>query len=93
MPLSPKQQKFLANNQNALLQSTKQREAQALQQRTNRRIEALHERDREKNQRALLKKQRDFFLNVICVIILAFIAVLLLFQRRHLNHLKDNNLF
>ncbi len=93
MPLSPKQKQFLANNQNALLHSTRQREAYALQQRTKQRIEELHEQDREKKQRALLKEQRDFFLNVVCTTILAFIAAFLVFQRRYLNHLKDNNLF
>ena len=104
MPLSPKEKRFLASNQNALLRSTRQQEARALQLRTKQRIEALHEQDREKKrtallkeqhvvQRALLKEQRDYFLKVICTIILAFCAATLFLQHRHLNHLKDNNLF
>ena len=82
----------------------KEARTQALLLRTKQRIEALHEQDREKRQRALLeeqravqrallKEQRDYFLNVICVIILAFCAVILFVQRFHLSYLKDNNLF
>ncbi len=104
MPLSPKEEKFLASNRNALLQSTRQQEARGLQLRTKQRIEALHEQDRERNRRALLKEQRvvqrallkeqsDHFLKVICTIILAFSAAILFLQHRHLNHLKDNNSF
>ncbi len=104
MPLSPKERKCLANNQSALLQFTRKQEAQALLLRTKQRIEALHEQDREKRQRALLeeqpvvqrallKEQRDYFLNVICIIILAFCAAILFFQHFHLSYLKDNNLF
>ncbi len=104
MPLSPKERKCLANNQSALLQFTRKQEARGLQFRTKHRIEALHEQDRERKrralleeqrvvQRALLKEQRDYFLKVICTIILVFSAAILFFQHRHLSHLKDNNLF
>ncbi len=102
MPLSPKEEKCLANNQSALLRYTRQQEARGLQLRT---IEALHEQDRERKrrallqeqrvvQRALLKEQRDYFLKVVCtIIILAFCAVILFLQHRQLKYLKDNNLF
>jgi hypothetical protein len=81
MPLSPKEEKFLANNRNALLQSTRQQEVRGLQLRTKQRVEALYEQERERNrraflkeqrivQRALLKEQSDYFLIVICIIIL-----------------------
>ena len=104
MPLSPKERKCLANNQSALLQFTRKQEAQALLLRTKQRIEALHEQDREKRQRALLeeqravqrallKEQRDYFLKVICTIILAFCAAILYLQHSYLNHPKIDNLF
>jgi Flp pilus assembly protein TadB len=104
MPLSPKEEKFLASNRNALLQSTRQQEVRGLQLRTKQRIEALYEQERERNRRALLKEQRivqrallkeqsDYFLIVICIIILAFSAAVLFLQHCYLNHLKDNNSF
>jgi hypothetical protein len=102
--LSSKEEKFLASNRNALLQSTRQQEVRWLQLRTKKRIEALHEQDRERNRRALLKEQRvvqrallkeqsDYVLKVICIIILAFSAATLFLQHCYLNHLKDNNSF
>ncbi len=104
MPLSPKEEKFLASNRNALLQSKRQQEVRALQLRTKQRIEALYEQERERNRRALLKEQRivqrallkeqsDYFLRVICIIILAFSAAVLFLQHCYLNCLKDNNSF
>jgi hypothetical protein len=104
MPLSPKEKKFLASNRNALLQSTRQQEVRGLQLRTKKRIEALYEQERERNRRALLKEKRivqralfkeqsDYFLIVICIIVLAFSAAVLLLQHCYLNRLKDNNSF
>jgi hypothetical protein len=88
MPVSPKEEKCLANNQSTLLRYTRQQVARDLQIRTKQRTEALHEEDRERKrralleeqrvvQRALLKEQRDYFLKVICTIILAFCAAIL----------------
>ena len=104
MPLSPKEQKCLANNQSTLLRNTRQQVTRDLQIRTKQRTEALYEEDREKKrralleeqrvvQRALLKEQRDYFLKVICTIILAFCAAILYLQHRYLNHPKVDNLF
>ncbi len=104
MPLSPKEEKFLGNNRNALLQSTRQQKVRGLQLRTKQRIEALYEQEREKNRRAFLKEQRiiqralpkeqsDYFLIVISIIVLAFSAAVLCLQHCYLNHLKDNNSF
>jgi hypothetical protein len=59
MPLSPKEKKFLANNQNPLVCYTRQQEARRLQLRTKRRIEATHAQDREKNRKTLLKEQQE----------------------------------
>ena len=104
MPLSPKQQKCLANHQSTLLQYTRQREARGLQLRTKQRVEAVHEEDRERKrrailkeqrvvQRALLKEQRNYFLKIIGAIILAFSAAIVFLQHLHQNHIKDDNLF
>ena len=59
MPLSPKEQKFLVNNQNPLVCYARQQEVRRLQLRTKRRIEAIHAQDREKNRKTLLKEQQD----------------------------------
>ena len=104
MPLSPKQQKCLANHQSTLLQYTRQREARRLRLRTKQRIEAIHEEDRERKrrailkeqravQKALLKEQRNYFLTIIGTIILAFSATIVFLQHLQQSHIKDDNLF
>ncbi len=59
MPLSPKEKKFLANNQNPLVRYTRHQEARRLQLRTEQRIEAIHAQDRKKNRKTLLKEQQE----------------------------------
>ena len=59
MPLSPREQKFLANNQNPLVRYTRHQETRRLQLRTDQRIEAIHAQEREKNRKTLLKEQQE----------------------------------
>jgi len=67
------------------VQSVKQQEAAAYVTRLNQRLQALQQQQVNREHRAALREQRNFFLAIICVIILIAIAILLFVQHLSLN--------
>jgi hypothetical protein len=86
MPLSPQQRRFLYTHNHPSVQGVKQREAAAYAVRlNNERIQVLQQQQVARDHRASLREQRNFFLAIICAIILGAIAILLLLQHISLN--------
>ncbi len=86
MPLSPQQRRFLYTHNHPTVQSVKQREAAAYVVRLNERIQVLLQQQQvARDHRASLREQRNFFLAIICAIILVAIAILLFLQHILLN--------
>ena len=85
MPLSPQQRRFLYTHNHPTVQSVKQQEAATYVDRLNQRLQALQQQQVSREHRAALREQRDFFLVIICVIILIAIAILLFAQHLSLN--------
>jgi hypothetical protein len=85
MPLSPQQRRFLYTHNHPTVQSVKQREAAAYVVRLNERIQVLQQEQVARDHRASLREQRNFFLAIICAIILVAIAILLFLQHISLN--------
>ena len=85
MPLSPQQRRFLYTHNHPLVQSVKQQEAATYVDRLNQRLQALQQQQVSREHRAALREQRDFFLVIICAIILIAIAILLFVQHLSLN--------
>jgi hypothetical protein len=85
MPLSPQQRRFLYTHNHPSVQSVKQQEAAAYVVRLNQRIQALQQQQVSRDHRAALREQRNFFLAIICAIILVAIAILLCVQHVSLN--------
>jgi hypothetical protein len=71
-----------------MVQSEKQREAAAYVVRLNERIQVLQQQQVARDHRASLREQRNFFLAIICAIILVAIAILLFLQHISLNQAK-----
>jgi CHASE3 domain sensor protein len=67
------------------VQSVKQQEAAAYVARLNQRLQALQQQQVNREHRAALREQRNFFLAIICSIILIVIAILLFVQHLSLN--------
>jgi hypothetical protein len=67
------------------VQGVKQREAAAYVTRLNERIQVLQQQQVARDHRASLREQRNFFLAIICAIILSAIAILLFLQHLSLN--------
>jgi CHASE3 domain sensor protein len=67
------------------VQSVKQQEAAAYVARLNQRLQALQQQQVSREHRAALREQRNFFLAIICTIILIAIAILLFVQHLSLN--------
>ncbi len=67
------------------MQSVKQQEAAAYVNRLNQRLQALQQQQVSRDRRAALREQRNFFLAIICAIILIAIAILLFVQHLSLN--------
>jgi predicted neutral ceramidase superfamily lipid hydrolase len=67
------------------VQSVKQREAAAYVVRLNEHIQVLQQQQVARDHRASLREQRNFFLAIICAIILVAIAILLFLQHISLN--------
>jgi hypothetical protein len=85
MPLSPQQRRFLYTHNHPSVQSVKQREAAAYVVRLNERIRVIQQQQVARDHRAALREQRNFFLAIICAIILVAIAILLFLQHLSLN--------
>ena len=85
MPLSPQQRRFLYTHNHPSVQSVKQQEAAAYVARLNQRLQALQQQQVNREHRAALREQRNFFLAIICGIILIAIAILLFVQHLSLN--------
>ena len=85
MPLSPQQRRFLYTHNHPTVQSVKQQEAATYVDRLNQRLQALQQQQVSREHRAALREQRDFFLVIICAIILIAIAILLFVQHLSLN--------
>jgi hypothetical protein len=66
------------------VQSVKQRESAAYITRLNNRVQPLQEQQVARDHRASLREQRNFFLAIICAIVLIDIAILLFVQ--HTSH-------
>jgi hypothetical protein len=80
MLLSPQQRRFLYTHNHPSVQSVKQQEAAAYVVRLNQRIQLLQQQQVARDHRASLREQRNFFLAIICAIILVAIAILLFLQ-------------
>jgi hypothetical protein len=85
MPLSPQQRRFLYTHNHPSVQSVKQQEAAAYVVKLNQRIQALQQQQVARDHRAALREQRNFFLAIICAIVLVAIAILLFLQHISLN--------
>ena len=85
MPLSPQQRRFLYTHNHPTVQSVKQQEAATYVDRLNQRLQALQQQQVSREHRAALREQRDFFLVIICAIILIAVAILLFVQHLSLN--------
>ncbi len=59
------------------MQSVKQQEAAAYVDRLNQRLQAVQQQQVSREHRAALRERRNFFLAIICAIILVAIAILL----------------
>jgi CHASE3 domain sensor protein len=85
MPLSPQQRRFLYTHNHPSVLSVKQQETAAYVDRLNQRLQALQQQQISREHRAALREQRNFYLAIICVIILVAIAILLFVQHVSLN--------
>ena len=90
MPLSPQQKRFLHTHNHPKVRGVKQQQAAAYVARLNDRIQALQEQQVARDHRAALREQRNFYLTVICAIILTGIASFLILQQISLKQAKKN---
>jgi hypothetical protein len=68
-----------------VVQSVKQREAEAYVARLSERLQVLQQQQVARDHRASLREQRNFFLAIICAIVLSTITILLFLQHISLN--------
>ena len=85
MPLSPQQRRFLYTHNHPSVQSVKQREAAAYVVRLNERIRVIQQQQVARDHRASLREQRNFFLAIICALILGAIAIAILLFLQHIS--------
>jgi hypothetical protein len=90
MPLSPQQKRFLHTHNHPKVRGVKQQQAAAYVARLNDRIQALQEQQVARDHRAALREQRNFYLTIICAIILTGIASFLILQHISLKQAKKD---